>query len=129
LCASGRRGGTAGRPAIIALHTQNPAGSGVGIEPEHAAIGREPFQAVVGFAGRPDAGSLDVGERARPFPADAVQDLIQRPDLARLHALPGAIGLSRCRFGNRGCAEQEKTKKRRKVPHGPPFTAESLNST
>jgi hypothetical protein len=61
------------------------------------------------FAIGTDARAFDVGKRAGPFPADAIQDLIQRADLARLHALPGAIGLSRCRFQDRGCAEQEET--------------------
>jgi hypothetical protein len=129
LGASRRWCGAGSGAAIVALHAQHPAGAGIGVEPEHAPIGRKPFQAVMRFAVRTHARTFDVGERAGPFPADAIEDLIQRADLARLHPLPGAVRLSRCRFLDRGCAEQEETDQRRKVPHGPPFSAESLNST
>jgi hypothetical protein len=103
------RRGSGRRSAIIALHPQHAAGTGIGIEPKHPAIGREPLQAVMGLPIGAGIGPLDIGERAGAFPADAIQDLIEGADFARLHTFAGAIGLSRCRFGNRGRAEQKQT--------------------
>jgi hypothetical protein len=117
------------RPAVVALHAEHATGAGIGIEPQHTSIRREPFQAVMGFAVRTDIRPLDIGKGSGPFSAYAVQNLIERADFARLHTFAGTIRLCRCRFGNRGCADQKQTYQRRKVPHGPPFTAESLNST
>jgi hypothetical protein len=114
---------------IVTLHAEHPAGARIGIEHEHPAIGGEPFQAVVRFAVGAAKRPLDIGERARPFAADSTEDLIERADFARLHTFAGTIGLCRCRFQNRGSAKQKQTYQRREVPHGPPFTAESLNST
>jgi hypothetical protein len=95
------------RPAVVALHAEHATGAGIGIEPQHAPIWREPFQTVMGFAIWTDIRALDIGEGTRPLAAYTVEDLIERADFARLHAFARAVGLSRCRSGNRGCADQK----------------------
>ena len=127
-CCAGTRSAP-GRSAIIALHAEHTPGAGVGIEHQYTPVGGQPFQAVMGLPIWTEIGSFDIGKGAGAFSAYSVDDVVQRADLARLHAFARTIGLGRCRFGDRGCAEQNKTYQWRKVPHEPPFTAESLNST
>ena len=98
-CAAGASAGTgASTGAVVALHAEHTSRARIGIEHEHSAVGREPFQAVVRFAVGAAKRPLDIGKRAGPFAADAAEDLIERADFARLHTFAGAIGLSRCRF-------------------------------
>ena len=82
-----------GRPAIIALDAENAARAGIRIEKEHAAIGRQPFETIMRFALGTGIGTLHIGEAAGTFAPDAIEDFVQRPDLAGLDALTGAIRL------------------------------------
>src|SRR5882724_78527 len=98
------------RATIIALDAQHAAGARIGIEPQHAAIGCYPFEAIPRVARGSHIGSLHIGEVARAFAANASHDLIQRADFAVLDALPGTKRL--CGSGRRPdcCTQQEQSK-------------------
>jgi hypothetical protein len=73
------------------------------------------------FAGRADIGPLHIGEIARALAPDIVEDFAKRADLARLHALPGTVGLGGHGPAGDQCAKQNEGEKGRKVPHGTAF--------
>jgi hypothetical protein len=78
------------------IDAQNAAGSSVGIEPDHAAIRREPLDPVVQPARRIGKRAVHIREAAGMGAADVRQYPVQRDDPAWMHKAP----LRRCwRYG------------------------------
>src|SRR6266513_6391141 len=107
------------RSSIIAFDAEHTAGARVGIEPEHAAVGGHPFEAITRIARGSYIGALHIGQTAGALAANAVHDLVQRADFAVLDTLAGPIRL--CGDGRRGgcCTQQKQGKYGCKIPHGP----------
>jgi hypothetical protein len=110
--ARGRR-----RTAIITLHPQHATRARIGVEPQHASVRGQPFQAIARISRGADIGPLHIGQIARPFATYAVKDFIERAHLARLDALPRAKGLRRSGRRRHCCTQQQGDKQGRDVPH------------
>ena len=105
---SAPRRGARRRAAVVALHSQDAAGARVGIQPEHAAVGGQPFQTVVRFARRSRIRALHVRQIAWPFAPDSIENFTQGTHVARLHAFARPIGLSIGRRGRNGTHDEGK---------------------
>src|SRR5437868_15028645 len=105
-------------PSIVAFDAEHAARPRIGIEPQYAAVGGHPVDAITLITRRSHIRALHIGEAAGALAANAVHNLIQRADFAVLDTLAGPIRLCGDGRGGGCCTQQKQGKYGCKIPHG-----------